>query len=120
LYERPQGHLKLAKYPLIQSVDLECEHPVVFRKINSLLKSKGSIYKRCDMWKNYTGDPEYNKTKWRKDALKGDIEWDDMSPNDLKYHLKKFKGKADFDTSKWAYFHRAAFKQRSLVIGWSN
>jgi hypothetical protein len=112
--------LKLAKYPLTKSVDLEREHSVAFRKIKSLLKSKGSLYKRCDMWKNYTGAPEYKKTKWRQDALKGDVEWDDMSPNDLKYHTKKLKGKAGFDTSKWAYFHRAAFKQRSLVIGWLN
>ena len=112
--------LKLAKDPLTQSTDLAREHAMDFRKIRLLLKSKGSLSRRCDRWKNYTEAPEYNKTDWRQEALEGDVEWDNMSFNKRRYHTKKLKGKNGFDTSKWAYFHRAAFKQRSLVVSWLN
>ena len=112
--------LKVAKDPSAGPSDLEQDHPKDFKKIRSLFQKRGDLDSRCSQWKKYTGASEYNKTKWRQKALKGDIEWDDMSPSEIKIHNRKLKGKSGFDSSKWAYFHRAAFKQRSMVVGWLN
>jgi hypothetical protein len=102
------------------SSDLEKEKPADFKKIKALFEKKDELRKRCGAWKDYSKAPDYEKTKWRKAALKGDVDWDKMSASDFKSHAKKLQGKAGFDDSKWAYFHRGAFKQRNLVIGWLN
>lgn len=112
--------LKTAKAPSITSADLTHDYPDEFKTIQSLFKRGGNRDSRCKRWKNYTNAPEYDKKKWRRGALKGNVDWDDMSRTRQKIHIRKLKGKVSFDKSKWAYFHRAAFKQRSLVIGWLN
>ncbi|MHC4244378.1 MAG: DUF6765 family protein [Planctomycetota bacterium] len=112
--------LKTAKASSITSADLAHDHPKELKKIQSLFKRTGSRESRCKRWKKYTDAPDYDKKKWRRGALKGNVDWDDMSRTRQKIHIKRLKGKAGFDTSKWAYFHRAAFKQRSLVVGWLN
>ena len=112
--------LKTAKTPSITSANLAHDYPDEFRKIQSLFKRSGKCDSRCKRWKNYTKAPDYDRKKWRRGALKGNVDWDDMSRTRQKMHIRTLKGKVDFDESKWAYFHRAAFKQRSLVIGWLN
>jgi len=112
--------LRAATTPAAPSAELAQDHPEDYREIKSLLQQRGDLENRIRGWKNYANAPEYNKTKWRKAALIGDVEWDDMSPSERKIHTRRLKGKANFDNSKWAYFHRAALKQRSLVLGWIN
>jgi hypothetical protein len=112
--------LKIAKSPSTTSTDLADDYPDEFKRIRSLFKRGGDENRRCKRWKNYTNAPEYDKKKWRRGALKGNVDWDDMSRTQRRIHTGKLKGKAGFDKSKWAYFHRAAFKQRSLVLGWLN
>ncbi|MHC4534553.1 MAG: DUF6765 family protein [Planctomycetota bacterium] len=112
--------LKTAKVPSVTSADLVHDYPNEFKKIQSLFEQTGSCASRCKRWKKYTNAPDYNKRKWRKEALKGNVNWDKMSRTRQKVHIRRLKGKPGFDTSKWAYFHRAALKQRSLVVGWLN
>ena len=112
--------LKAARTPATPLTDLAQDHPDDYKKIKSLLQQRGDLDNRIQRWKNYTNATEYNKTSWRKAALIGNVEWDDMSPSERKFHTRRLKGKARFDISKWAYFHRAALKQRSLVLGWIN
>lgn len=101
--------------------DLSQDHPEDYKKITSLLSQSGDLDDRIQGWKDYTHAAMYDKTSWREAALKGDhVQWDDLSPSEMKVHTGKLKGKAGFDQSKWAYFHRAAMKQRSLVLGWIN
>jgi len=101
--------------------DLSQDHPTDYQKMKSLLGKSGNLDDRIDRWITYTEAAEYDKTAWRKAALKGDhVDWDDMSPSQMKVHIEKLQGKAGFDQSKWAYFHRAAMKQRALVLGWIN
>jgi hypothetical protein len=111
--------LKMAKSSTTTS-DLDKDHPADFKKIRSLFKIKGDLDKRCRLWKNYTNLRDYDKTKLRRAALKGDVDWDLIPRSDFAFHMKRLKGKAGFDDSKWASFHRAAFKQRFLVLGWIN
>ncbi|MDZ7699378.1 MAG: DUF6765 family protein [Deltaproteobacteria bacterium] len=113
--------LKAARTSIPSPSDLSQDHPADYRTIKSLLGKSGDLDDRIDRWITYTRATEYDKTVWRKAALKGDhVKWDHMSPSQMKVQLEKLKGKAGFDQSKWAYFHRAAMKQRSLVLGWIN
>jgi hypothetical protein len=43
-----------------------------------------------------------------------------MSRSRLSEHLGTLTGKKGFDASDWAFFHRAALKQRNLVLDWIN
>ncbi len=43
-----------------------------------------------------------------------------MSQSKFRDHADRLTGKKGFEISKWAFLHRAAFKQRSLVLGWLN
>jgi len=113
-------HLTKAAANLSLSGDLKVDHPADHSQFLNLFKRKGDIDKRCGLWATYTSAPDYDKTKWRKAAVKGDVQWDKMSSSDMRSHLKKLKGKIGFDNSKWAFFHRAAHKQRSLVTSWLN
>lgn len=112
--------LKMAKSGSGVVSDLKKDCPDEFREISRLFENTGTLETRCGKWRDYTGAPKYSKKKWRQEALKGKVDWDDKSPTELKVSMRELKGKAGFDSSKWAYFHRAALKQRSLVIGWLN
>jgi len=112
--------LKMAWSGSGSTVNLEKDHPKDFKEMKRLFEQNGDLEARCKKWKSYTSAPKYCRTKWRKDALKGDVAWDELSPSVLKTHLSKLEGKAGFDNSKWAYFHRAAARQRSLVVDWLN
>jgi hypothetical protein len=103
-----------------QRADLETDFPKEYQKINSLLNNSGSTESRCAIWHKYTGAPNYNKIKWRQEALTGDVEWDNMRQNRRKYHIKTLRGKDRFDSTNWACFHRAAHLQRSQVLAWLN
>ncbi len=113
--------LKAVSAPSDSPPNLSQEYPEDFKRIKTLLSKTGDLDHRIQGWKAYTHATAYDKTVWRKAALKGDhVQWDHMSPSQMKVQLEKLKGKAGFDQSKWAYFHRAAMKQRSLVLGWIN
>lgn len=112
--------LRKAYDPEAGTSKLQQDHPDDYLTIDRLFKKRGSLISRCKNWKSYTGAPEYDRRKWRREALKGDVDWDGMSRSDLKAHTKNLTGKTNFDQSNWAYFHRAALKQRSAVIGWLN
>jgi hypothetical protein len=112
--------LKAAKNHELPVKNLSEDHPGEQKKIESLLKKKGDLSRRIQNWKTYTGAAEYDRTAWRSYALDGDVKWDDMSISERKIHTRRLKGKPGFDSSNWAYFHRAAHKQRSLVLGWIN
>ncbi len=112
--------LSAAKNQAVTTANLDQTYPDDYQEIKSLLQRRGSLEDRITGWKSYTNAPDYNKMKWRKAALKGDVEWDDMSPSERKIHTRRLKGRSNFDTSKWACFHRAALKQRGLVLFWIN
>ena len=112
--------LQAARLSGAASSNLDVAHPKEFKTMMSLFKKGGTLEKRIQRWKEYTHARIYEKTHWRKLALSGDVEWDDMSPSERKSHTRKLKGRKHFDTSKWAYFHRSALKQRGLVLGWIN
>ncbi|RJQ72298.1 MAG: hypothetical protein C4519_18600 [Desulfobacteraceae bacterium] len=103
-----------------QTADLELDYPKEYQKIETLFCKPGSAESRCGRWQKHTGAPCYDKLKWREEALVGDVEWDDMSQGQRKYHVKAVRGRAGFDLTHWACFHRAAHLQRSMVLGWLN
>lgn len=80
--------------------------------------------KRCRNWKRefkeffISPKDDYEKTAWRKEALKAkDIsyyDWDALGPDRLK--SLRFSPKRDFFDSNWVRFHRAAFLQRFFVL----
>ncbi len=109
-----------AKSSAGQPKNLACDFPEDYKLMTDLFSNKGSLEKRCRRWQKYTGAPDYNKHQWRKQALKGNVDWDTMSRSKFRNHAGRLTGKKGFETSKWAFFHRAAFKQRSLVLGWLN
>jgi len=112
--------LKTAKSPSTESTDLDDDHPGELNSIRKLLKRKGDLKRRCKRWKDYSSAPGYDRKKWRREALRGNVDWDYMSSSQMQTLKKELKGKTGFDDSRWAYFHRAALKQRSLVTGWLN
>jgi hypothetical protein len=108
------------KGTLSPSSSIATDHPKEYRRIEKLFNKNAELKKRCDAWAAYANSPRYDKTKWRKEAIEGDTKWDDMSRSRMKEHLRRLKGKPGFDESNWAGFHRAAQKQRSLVLEWIN
>jgi len=100
------------------SASLKTSKPARYRDIESLFQSRGDRQKRCNAWKSFTDAPAYNEKKWRKDALIGEVDWNDMSVSEFSSHSATLRGKRNFDKSNWAYFHRAALKQRHLVMDW--
>jgi len=112
--------LKTTKSPAKPPATLAYDFPDHHKQMTSLFLKKGALEKRCDRWLDYTGAPAYDKQKWRKLAVKGDVDWDDIPRSEFKTHAGLLTGKKGFENSKWAFFHRAAFKQRSLVLGWLN
>jgi hypothetical protein len=113
-------HLVTLKNGAGHNADLERDHPKAYRKIGANFCQPGDEACRCGRWQKHTAAPPYDKFKWRREALIGDVEWDDMSQGQRKYHVKAIRGKADFDITNWAYFHRAAHMQRSQVLAWLN
>jgi hypothetical protein len=103
-----------------QTPDLEPDYPNDYREMKALFQRRGDLDSRCQRWRDFTHAPKYDKTKWRRAALEGDVKWDDMSRSERQAHTRTLRGKKGFDQSRWAYFHRAALKQRSLVLGWMN
>jgi hypothetical protein len=99
---------------------LDRDFPEDYETMAALFAKPGSLEKRCARWKDYTGAPEYDRHLWRRQAIRGDVEWDDMSRSDFRGHATRLTGKKGFETSAWAFFHRAAFWQRALVLGWVN
>ena len=80
--------------------------------------------RRCRAWQEvYRGLfgeelPTYDRYTWRSKALapiaSRDLEWDSFKPDDFR-HLR-FPGGSDFLASNWVAFHRAALRQRHLVL----
>ncbi|MBC2715717.1 MAG: hypothetical protein HF978_10455 [Desulfobacteraceae bacterium] len=106
--------------PAGQPKNLSRDFPEDYQTMADLFSQKGSLEKRCTRWKDYTQAQDYDKQTWRKQAVKGNVDWDDMSRSKFGNHAVRLTGKKGFETSKWTFFHRAAFKQRSLVLGWLN
>lgn len=91
-----------------------------FRHLQALLSWAGSSDSRHEAWRQHTRAPRYSSTRWRRQALLGNVVWDDMSRSERRHRLESLRGKADFDNSNWARFHRAARRQRALVLDWLN
>lgn len=109
-----------AQIPFEPSNNLGKDRPDVFRRIGELLRLAGNEETRCAAWRASTGAEEYDHLKWRDQALEGNVAWDRQPRLAIKSHLLRLKGKPGFERSNWAYFHRAAWRQRALVTGWLN
>lgn len=82
--------------------------------------------KRCENWKaefsglfdGATQPYSYDKTTWRKEALDGNVEWDDYSKKKWATVSKvtTFKAQNNFWDSLWVHYHRAALLQRNFVM----
>lgn len=94
-------------------------------RVEKLLSSgNGDCGKRCQNWKKefkkffVSPQDDYEKTAWRREALKAkDIsyyDWDALDPDRLK--SLRFSPKRGFFDSNWVRFHRAAFLQRFFVL----
>ncbi len=78
---------------------------------------------RCARWKRrfrhlfapHADWYDYDRTLWRTWAIQGDIEWDDYSRSDWA-HAEPFVPQPNFWNSLWVHFHRAALRQRHLVL----
>jgi len=57
----------------------------------------------------------YSRTAWRDAAVKGDTEWDDWSSREWD-RMEPLRLKKGFWDSRWVHFHRAALRQRHLVL----
>ncbi len=112
--------LKTATSPETPAKDLARDFPDHYQEMKSLFLKKADLEKRCERWKAYTGAPAYDRRAWRSRAIQGDADWDRLSRSGFKAHADTLTGKPGFETSCWAFFHRAALKQRSLVLGWLN
>ena len=60
----------------------------------------------------------YDHEDWRQDALDGDIAWDEYTSKDWNRQgpYKIAKGIESFWETLWVHFHRAALRQRHLVL----
>ncbi|MFC1836884.1 DUF6765 family protein [Thermodesulfobacteriota bacterium] len=108
--------LKTANAQSDENHPLDSAEPEAFAEIRRLIKMEAECKVRCREWRRHTGARKYDKTYWRKLAFSDKTEWDWLSP-------PEFMGlnpphKRGFDKSLWANFHRAARKQRCLVLGW--
>jgi len=57
----------------------------------------------------------YDPMEWRRQALDGDTDWDRWSQRDWD-RMPVLRLKAGFWNSLWVHFHRAALRQRHLVL----
>lgn len=84
------------------------------------------LAERCENWKTefsglFTGARRpyhYDKTAWRKEALEGNVEWDDYSKKKWARvtRVTTFRARGSFWDSHWVHFHRAALQQRNFVM----
>lgn len=82
------------------------------------------VENRCGKWRErfrnmFTYSKfKYDSRAWRNDALEphdeADTDWDDFKPSD--FRRLKFPMKPGFYDSPWVQFHRAALRQRHLVL----
>ncbi len=101
-------------------VPLAEARPAEYRQIVTMLGRRGDLPERCETWRTLTRAPRYDSRKWRRAALEGDVDWDDLSRSQRRHRLGTMRGKDDFDDSDWARFHRAARWQRNLILDWLN
>ena len=81
------------------------------------------LEERCDRWRITFGElfkPVqhkyfYNQHERRNDAIIGETDWDKFSSRDWDRE-GPFKVKTGFWDSLWVHFHRAALRQRHLVL----
>ena len=100
------------------NVSLQAEHRTAHTIIRALLQESEPLKAKCERWRSWTKAPEYDKTKWRAAALEGNPKWDGFKRQRLARHLGKAVPKKGFAGSNWAKFHRAARRQRHLVLNW--
>jgi hypothetical protein len=117
-------------YDLLLNIDKSAsDTPIAWeslkKRIRVLLAYKEEdVEKRCARWKKTFEklfkplDFEYDKQTWRDEALHPlratDTDWDHLAPSDFK-HLQ-FPLIPGFFESKWVHFHKAALRQRHLVL----
>jgi hypothetical protein len=78
---------------------------------------------RCRAWQQAFGDwfagagePYfYDRTACRREALEGDVNWDDYNGLDWAQMLP-LRSREGFWDSRWVHFHRAALHQRHFVL----
>lgn len=114
------GLLAMARRPRAPWARLETDHPEAYENMARLVQTPGDLEARCRAWAELSGAPPYDKTAWRQQALKGDVQWDHLSPSEFRSRALDLRGKRGFERSRWALFHRGAHWQRSLVLGWIN
>jgi hypothetical protein len=54
------------------------------KEIRRLVKTEGDLKERCAAWSDYTRVRQYDRYRRRRDALKGNVRWDNLSPRTLK------------------------------------
>jgi hypothetical protein len=82
-----------------------------------------AVEKRCALWRgtfqhtfgDLADQYRYDPTAWRQAALTGDVEWDKYTRKDWE-QLAPRPVKSGFWDSYWVHFHRAALRQRHLVL----
>ena len=92
--------------------------------LNLLSNDENDLDKRCTEWQKqfkHLFSPlkfKYDKYEWRNEALKpqrkADTKWDDFKPSD--FRSLRFPRRRNFYNSRWVQFHRAALRQRHLVL----
>lgn len=117
-------------YHQLRGVDKsKSDPPISWEDIGTVIRDlladrEQDIEKRCGNWRGrfqYMFDPlnfRYDSRAWRNDALEphdeADTDWDDFKPSD--FRRLQFPMKPGFYDSLWVQFHRAALRQRHLVL----
>lgn len=119
---KPLIRARLSDVPEIQ--------PGFFTGIRELLE-KLNPEERCKKWEDefaswFEPAPseswlcfQYDREAFRNDALEGDTRWDDLSRREWQIHAPFTTQQTDlpeFWTRPWTQFHRAALRQRHLVL----
>ncbi|MBN1316235.1 MAG: hypothetical protein JXA42_12225, partial [Anaerolineales bacterium] len=83
------------------------------------------VERRCERWKKtfenlfHPLPPglayHYDRQHWRQQAVEGDTNWDDYSKRQWEKMAPR-KLKSGFWDSLWVHYHRAALRQRHLVL----
>ncbi|MEW6753559.1 MAG: DUF6765 family protein [Candidatus Latescibacterota bacterium] len=81
------------------------------------------LARRCAAWRSQFGalfgprqaDFAYDRRQWREEALEGDVDWDDYREDDW-LQMPPRPAREGFWDSLWVHFHRAALRQRHLVL----
>jgi hypothetical protein len=96
--------LTLSGYQVQQALDLEqrCEH---------WKRAFGHLFRPYPPGAAY----HYDRRDWRSQALEGDVDWDRYSTRQWETMAPR-QPKRGFWDSLWVHFHRAALRQRHLVL----